>query len=59
MCTFQRVADALDRLAQEKVCPRYKACTYKKKSDACLKDRGGDCYRWFVYASRHVDEGRA
>ena len=37
-------------------CPRYNQCSYKDKGASCLLDRGGDCYRWFVSASRYVDE---
>lgn len=37
-------------------CPRILACSYKDKSDKCLSDRGGDCYKWYCSASRYVDE---
>lgn len=37
-------------------CPRILECSYRDKNEKCLHDRGGDCYRWFVSASRYVDE---
>lgn len=37
-------------------CHRILVCSYKDKGEKCLQDRGGSCYRWFVSASRYVDE---
>lgn len=37
-------------------CPRIEVCSYKDKDIQCEKDRGGACYRWFLSASRYVDE---
>ena len=37
-------------------CPRHTQCSYKERGALSLSDRGGDCYRWFVSASRYVDE---
>ena len=37
-------------------CPRLSQCSYRDKTEACLHNRGGYCYRWFLTASRYVDE---
>lgn len=44
--------------AYSEPCPRLSSCTYKAKGPQCEKDRGGDCYRWFLAAGRYVDEER-
>lgn len=45
-----------DRDMTSAPCPRILECSYRDKSEKCLHDRGGDCYKWYVNAGRQQNE---